>query len=129
GFPAMALDFQVIGLLGKTVEDVELVFREVSGRDSRDILSEQVNIKHNDNRSLKIAWFSQFDDDDSCDPEVADSLGFALDCLADEQHEIVNIKPPFSISELRGLWDILTSVGAARVAVEHDGWETKLTDL
>ena len=126
GFPPMALDFQAIGLIGRTVADIELMLSVVGGPDARDPASVNLPPLSAPDGRLRIGWFTEVEGE-GCDAEVLAAHETARRMLEEAGHTLVACPPPFSISDLRGLWGVLTAAGAARVARRLENWQQDLT--
>jgi aspartyl-tRNA(Asn)/glutamyl-tRNA(Gln) amidotransferase subunit A len=127
GFPPMALDFQAIGVITRTVRDLELVFRVLSGPDVRDPISLHVAPAHREAKPRRLGWFTAIGED-SASAEVVRAHAEALRQLEALGYAVEPCPPPFDIAELREIWDTLTTVGAARAAARCGGdWKTLAT--
>ena len=127
GFMPMALDFQAIGLIARTMADLDLLLGALSGPDPRDPTSVNAPPLAPTGRPLKIGWFTRIDAE-LVDAEVENAHELARAVLASLGHRLEECAPPFDIAELRGIWDTLTAVGAARAALSFADWRTELTD-
>lgn len=127
GFPPMALDFQAIGLIGRTMADLDLLLGALAGADPRDPTSMNLPALVAPDRPLRIGWFTRIGDEAS-DLEVEAAHAQARAALQALGHRVEECAPPFDIAELRAIWDTLTPVGAARAALPHAGWRTQATD-
>ena len=127
GFPAIALDFQAIGLLCRTMADLDLMLTVLSGPDYRDLTSINLPPLQSTVRPYRIGWFSRIGDEIP-DPAVEATHREAVQILASCGHEVVESDPPFDIMELRAIWDVLVATGAARVALKHESWEADVTE-
>jgi aspartyl-tRNA(Asn)/glutamyl-tRNA(Gln) amidotransferase subunit A len=127
GFPPMALDFQAIGLITRTVRDLELVFNVVSGPDARDPISLHVTPPRREAKPRRLGCFTRIGEE-SASAEIVASHAEALKQLETLGYIIKPCPPPFSIDEIRDIWDTLTAVGAARAAAIYgDKWKTQAT--
>lgn len=126
GFPPMALDFQVIGAMCRTMADLDLLLAALSGPDRRDPASLRLPPLDTPQGPLRIGWFTAIGDE-TVDDEVAHSHRRTREVLADLGHELVECEPPFDLAELRSLWSVLTPVGVASVASLRPGWESDAT--
>ena len=127
GFPPMAIDFQAIGLITRTVRDLELLFDAVAGPDVRDPISLVHAPPRRQQKPRRLGWFTSIGTE-SASMEVVSSHAEALRQLAQLGYVIEPCTPPFDIIEIREIWDTITSVGAARVAVRYsDSWGTLAT--
>jgi len=127
GFPPMAIDFQAIGLITRTVRDLELLFGSVAGPDVRDPISLAHAPPRRQQKPRRLGWFTSIGIE-SASIEVVSSHAEALRQLAHLGYVIEPCAPPFDIGEIREIWDTITSVGAARAAVRYgDSWRTLAT--
>jgi aspartyl-tRNA(Asn)/glutamyl-tRNA(Gln) amidotransferase subunit A len=127
GFPPMAIDFQAIGLTARTVGDLDLLFGALSGPDRRDPVSLTASSSGTLSRPLRIGWFDQLGDDVP-DDDVRSSHQQALTIFAALGHRVDACPPPFDIARLRQIWDTISSVGAARVALRYPDWQARVTE-
>lgn len=126
GFPPMALDFQAIGLAARTVADLDLLFGAVAGPDRRDPVSLSARSSGSPDRPLRIGWFDTLGGERP-DAAVRASLQSALRVLSGLGHAVEDVPPPFSIERLRAIWEVVSSVGAARVARRFPDWKAEVT--
>jgi aspartyl-tRNA(Asn)/glutamyl-tRNA(Gln) amidotransferase subunit A len=127
GFPPMAIDFQAIGLITRTVRDLELLFGAVAGPDVRDPVSLALASARRQQKPRRLGWFTSIGTE-SASMEVISSHAEALRQLAQLGYVIEPCAPPFNIVEIREIWDTLNSVGAARAAVRYgDSWSALAT--
>jgi aspartyl-tRNA(Asn)/glutamyl-tRNA(Gln) amidotransferase subunit A len=123
----MALDFQAVGVIGRTVRDLELLFGAVAGPDVRDPVSLHVTRRRREAKPRRLGWFASIGEE-AASTEVAASHAEALRHLEGLGCVIEPCFPPFDLADLRGIWDILTTVGAARAAARFgDTWRTLAT--
>ncbi len=127
GFPPMALDFQAIGLVGRTMGDLDLMLAIMGGADRRDPASINLPPLASSDRTLRIGWFTHIGSE-TIDAAVEDAHRQAREILAGLGHAVEECEPPFDIVELRTIWDALTPVGAARAAQPRARWQTDATD-
>jgi aspartyl-tRNA(Asn)/glutamyl-tRNA(Gln) amidotransferase subunit A len=126
GFPPMALDFQAIGLIARTMDDI-LMLSALSGADPRDPSSINLPAMAPLERTLRIGWFTNVGDE-TIDKEVEEAHRQAREVLTSLGHRLEECAPPYDVAELRNLWDTITAVGAARVALPFVRWKVDLTD-
>ena len=127
GFPPMALDFQAIGLVCRTMGDLDLMLGIMSGADRRDPASINLPPLASSDRPLRIGWFTHIGSE-TIDAAVEEAHRQAREILAGLGHTVEECEPPFDIVELRTIWDALTPVGAARAAQPRASWQTDATD-
>jgi aspartyl-tRNA(Asn)/glutamyl-tRNA(Gln) amidotransferase subunit A len=129
GFPPMALDFQAIGLLTRTMRDLDLLFGVTSGPDKRDPASLLTTSPRRQEKSRRrLGWFVAIGDL-RASSEVIASHAEALRRLEGLGYEIEPSPAPFDLDALREIWDTITAVAAARVAKRFgDTWRTRATE-
>ncbi|MFC7401004.1 amidase [Citricoccus sp. GCM10030269] len=132
GFPALASDFQVVGAVTRTVEDLELVFQHLAGPDRRDPVS--LFSPSQDARSVlgRGGWFTDLPGV-SLDPVIAERVEAAALALSDAGHPVDRIPPLFDRAVVERIWDVMRSIGvaeviAARRAADPDAAAAVLTD-
>jgi aspartyl-tRNA(Asn)/glutamyl-tRNA(Gln) amidotransferase subunit A len=126
GFPPMALDFQAVGVLARSLEDLELLYRSIAGSDPRDPASERVpSLPSPSGRKLRIGWFSSLQDE-LVDGEVAAAVEECAGLLERSHCEMVARKAPYDIALVRKVWGTMSAAGAARAAEMHpEQWRTE----
>jgi aspartyl-tRNA(Asn)/glutamyl-tRNA(Gln) amidotransferase subunit A len=128
GFPPMAVDFQAIGPITRTVRDLELLFSIVGGPDTRDPVSLQLTPPRRQALPRRLGWFTSVGDV-TASVDVITSHASALRLLEGLGYTVEKCAPPFDIAEIREIWDTLTCVGAARAARRLGAdWGTLATD-
>ena len=125
----MALDFQAIGILTRTVRDQRFIFDIISGPDTRDPLSLQYNLKRNVSKTtLNIGYFSSIGAEYVA-PSVEVVHQKTIDFLRTYGHRLEECNPPFDLAEIRSIWSVLTTVGATRAALKYgEDWEALATN-
>jgi len=114
GFPALAADFQVVGAVTRTLDDLELVHQHIAGPDSRDPLSQLVPKNVGRTATLRGGWFSNMPGV-SLDPVVAERVQVAALALGDTGHRMRRISPLFDRAVVERIWNVTRSIGAAEV--------------
>src|ERR1700726_4975854 len=78
GFPATAIDFQVIGPFARTMRDMRLLYNVLAGPDPRDPYSQRFPGAPDitPGRHVRIGWFTAIGDEGAT-PEVAASVADA----------------------------------------------------
>ena len=127
GFPPMALDFQAIGLVARTVRDLRLLYGAVAGPDARDPISLHSTPTRRQAAPRRLGWFTSIGHE-GASAEVVASHAEALERLKSLGYLVETCPPPFDLAEIREIWDTLTSVGAARAAARFgEKWKTVAT--
>ena len=111
GFPPLGFDFQTIGLLTRSMEDLELVYSAIFGADYRDPSSFLVPVD-SPKPALRIGWMTRVDDE-LVDAIVVDRVTEAARLLGDGGFAIAPISSPYDLQRVRAIWGILTTVGVA----------------
>ncbi|MDQ1543310.1 MAG: hypothetical protein QOK08_948 [Actinomycetota bacterium] len=126
GFDPLALDFQAIGLLTKTLADLRLVYSAVSGPDLRDPASLTVPSPGAPS-PIRVGWFSRVGEE-LVDDVVVERVQRAARWLAGSGCIVEEMEAPYDVRGVRAIWGTLTTVGVA-LAVDGapDAAET-LTD-
>jgi aspartyl-tRNA(Asn)/glutamyl-tRNA(Gln) amidotransferase subunit A len=128
GFPATAHDFQAVGLMARTPQDVKMVFSCVAGPDTRDTLS--LRYPHARNAlfadQVRIRLCTRIGDE-PVDPQVRAATRQAADQFAALGCRVEEGAAPFDLEVLRELWGIISSVGAARIVARHKDWESRVS--
>jgi aspartyl-tRNA(Asn)/glutamyl-tRNA(Gln) amidotransferase subunit A len=130
GFPATAIDFQVIGPFARTVRDMRLLYNVLAGPDPRDPYSERFPPAPDvsPNRRFRIGWFTSIGDEGAV-PEVAASVAAAVAGLAGANCQLAEVSAPFDLGALRAFHAVLTAAAAARVVIRFpDRWRTETCD-
>jgi len=100
GLLAMASSFDCPGPLGKTVEDCEIVFEIIKGKDENDATSVVYPKSWKKKQNLKIGLPREFFDD-GVDSEVKNLVMQAAGTLEKEGHQLFNVSlpnTPFAVS-------------------------------
>jgi aspartyl-tRNA(Asn)/glutamyl-tRNA(Gln) amidotransferase subunit A len=125
GFPPMALDFQAVGVMARTLADLEMLYRCVTGPDERDPLSLRLpppERRARDGGRLRIGWFSMIQDE-LVDPEVSAAVEECAGLLEQANCELVRRQAPYETAMVRTVWSTISAAGAARAACMHpDRW-------
>ena len=127
GFPATAIDFQVIGPFARTMRDMRLLYGALAGPDPRDPYSLRFPPAPDvtPDRRLRIGWFTTIGDEGAT-PEVAASVATAVGGLAGANCQVTPVSAPFNLGALRAFHAVLTSAAEARVMVRFpDRWRAE----
>ena len=111
GFPALALDFQVIGLMARTLDDLIAYFEVLAGPDARDPASLLVPAA----RSVdvpRVGWFGSVDGE-PVDSEATEILGAAVQSLQSGGLPVSAVAAPYSLAPVRKVWGVLVAAGVA----------------
>ncbi len=128
GFPALVHDLQVVGLVARSVADLQSVFDAVACPDERDV-SSLVFDQHP--RSAVSARprvrLVMTAGNEPVDPQVRTASLKAAAVLAAAGCTIEEGSAPFDNAEIRAIWTVLAGSGIARVVTKHADWEAQVT--
>jgi amidase len=126
--------FQILGAIGpmaRTIADVALIFRMLSGHDPADPASAPVELRElslDELRSNKIGCF----EDDELVPVTAETRAAVQAAAAALREAGFNVEPfrPSTLEALRQLWwKFFVQCGAMFYAPEIRGWEQELSPI
>lgn len=128
GFPPMAIDFQAIGPIARSVADIEALYATLAGPDGRDPASTRLPpCPPVNGRPLRVGLFTSVNGE-MADDAVVQAVEHAAGQLTALGVIVEPCSPPFDLDLLRGIWSTLTAAGAARVAARFpDRWPTEVT--
>lgn len=131
GFPPIALDFQAIGLIARTLPDLEMLYKAVSGPDPRDRSSlsrDLETLPRTRGEPITIGWFNEHGAE-AVDPEVAAAVRECAELLSGAGCKVVQCEPPYDVAAIREIWTVIGSAGVARAAEIHGNrWADEATD-
>lgn len=124
GLIAYGSSFDQIGILSNSVEDVALLLEVVSGKDAFDstALSSEPSFSElaSGNRKYRIAWFPDWVDHRSIDPEISAQIKSYLQNLASQGHEVKSVEFPLT-EYIVPTYYILTTAEASSNLSRYDG--------
>jgi aspartyl-tRNA(Asn)/glutamyl-tRNA(Gln) amidotransferase subunit A len=125
--PNMLLDFEVIGPISRTVDDVRLLLSVMSGADRRDRSSLAVEAARRSDASspLRVLYVERFGEA-PLDPEVAASVGEAVRGFEALGYRVERGVLPLDLAPINGFWTSFGAVGVAHVMQQHAGREALL---
>ena len=127
GFPALVLDFQVIGLMSRSVRDIAACLLVMAGPDPRDRASLGFRgLGEEAAGPLRIAYVSQVAGQ-PVEPEIASQVAQAASVMRSLGHAVVPSEAIYDLEVLKDLWGVLSAAGVARVLRRHPGWEDEVT--
>ena len=119
GFPPLAQDLQVIGLITRSIADLKLAFSAVATARHDDGVKAQ--------RTLRIGAFGTVAGA-PVDPQVTAAFVAACDALRELGHTIETIPAPWDREEVDALFGALTGPGVARAITGFPDWKDKATE-
>jgi aspartyl-tRNA(Asn)/glutamyl-tRNA(Gln) amidotransferase subunit A len=124
GLIAYGSSFDQIGVLSNNVDDAAKILEVISGPDSFDSTAlqmdfEQIDSNHTD-KKYRIAYFPEWVEHPSIDPEISSQIKSTLKRLADEGHHVEPVN--FSMTEfIVPTYYILTTAEASSNLARYDG--------
>lgn len=116
GFPAILHDFEVVGPIARTVEDVDLAMSVLAGPDPRDCASlgwpSWRGSKGDGGRALRVLFVPQFEDA-PVDPEIAASVAEAVAAIGSLGHRVTHGDVPFPPARLAQVFATVSQAGVA----------------
>ncbi len=122
--PSLLLDFEVIGPLARTVDDARLLFRVLRGPadvDRASLAAEQARRQAPAARSLRILYVERFGSA-PLDPQVAGSVGEAVQRLAGLGHHVEHGPLPLDLDFYGEAWPQIGQAGLAQLFERHPEW-------
>jgi aspartyl-tRNA(Asn)/glutamyl-tRNA(Gln) amidotransferase subunit A len=119
GFPALALDFQVVGLMAAYLDDLVELFNVTSGPHPDDPLSAFVPYHAAIKGPLRIGWFGEVDDV-GADKATFSAVEKTVELLKGKGHAIAEIDAPYNLRKIRHIWRTLSSYGSALAVAQRN---------
>ena len=126
GFLPLALDFQVVAPMARTLKDIEAATRIMAGASALDRASQYVFDKPDGKKAKRIATFSTIGSN-PVDAACKEAVKAACIALESEGHRVEEVPCPFDLEVLRHFWGVLSASGVARVVEGFDGWREAVT--
>jgi aspartyl-tRNA(Asn)/glutamyl-tRNA(Gln) amidotransferase subunit A len=127
GFPALVLDFQVIGLMSRSVRDIEVGLRVMAGPDPRDRASLGFGTPTDGKtRPLRVAYVSEIAGH-PVEPEIAGAVARAAVVMESLGHAVLPLAKLYDPDMLRSFWSTLSAAGVARALRGHPRWQDQVT--
>jgi aspartyl-tRNA(Asn)/glutamyl-tRNA(Gln) amidotransferase subunit A len=129
GFPNILLDFESVGPIARTVEDIILVMRALSGYDPRDPLSlafKDAPFAVSPAAQCRIRFVRKFAGS-PVDPEIAKSVEAAAALLAQHGHIVEEGEAPFELEPLNEAWAVISQTGLAWLLRSFPKWHGNIT--
>ena len=111
GFPPLALDFQVVGLMARTLADLAAYFGVLAGADPRDPAS-LLAPAYPPVPAPRVGWFSSVDGA-AAEPETTEHLDAAAGALAASGLAVARVRAPYTLAPVSEIWGVLVSAGVA----------------
>lgn len=121
GFPGLLLDFEVVGPVGRSVADVQLMFSLLSGADTRDRRS---LARAQARRQLQRVLYVQSLDGAQVDPQVRCATAEAAGLLEQLGCTVVTAELPIDLSALNRGWPEIGQIGLAHLFASYPQWRT-----
>jgi aspartyl-tRNA(Asn)/glutamyl-tRNA(Gln) amidotransferase subunit A len=129
GFPAILLDFESVGPIARTVEDIVLVMHAIGGYDLRDPLA--LAFKDTPFAASSVAqsriWFVRKFAGSPVDPEIAKNVEAGAAAFAELGHIVEEGDAPFDLEPLNEAWAVIGQTGLAWLLQSFPKWHGKIT--
>jgi aspartyl-tRNA(Asn)/glutamyl-tRNA(Gln) amidotransferase subunit A len=128
GFPAILLDFESVGPIARTVEDIIVVMHAISGYDSRDPLALAFKDRPFATGSIpqtRIRFVPRFARS-PVDPEIAKNVEAAAAVFAELGHTVEEGDAPFDLEPLNEAWAVISQTGLAWLLQSFPKWHGKI---
>lgn len=122
--PSLLLDFEVIGPLARTVADARLLFEVMRGPaavDRSSLAAEQARAMQRRAAPLRILYVERYGSA-PLDPQVAASVGQAVQRLAALGHEVRQGPLPLDLDFYAEAWPQIGQAGLAQMFERHPDW-------
>ncbi len=124
GLIAYASSFDVIGILANNISDVSIILEVISGPDDFDstALAESISPSEDTekNKKYKIAYFPEWLNHPSIDPEISMAISEKIDSLKEDGHIVEPVQ--FNLTEfIVPTYYILTTAEASSNLSRYDG--------
>lgn len=125
--PSLLLDFEVIGPLARTVADARLLFDAVRGPalvDRSSLAAAQAATQARRAGPLRVLYVERMGTA-PLDPQIAQSVGAAVQKLADLGHHIDARALPLDLDFFVEAWPQIGQIGLASMFDQHPQWEAQ----
>jgi aspartyl-tRNA(Asn)/glutamyl-tRNA(Gln) amidotransferase subunit A len=122
--PSLLLDFEVIGPLARTVSDARMLFDVMRGPamvDRSSLAAAQAASANRTPASLRILYVERFGSA-PLDPQIADSVGDAVQRLAALGHSVRTGPLPLDLEFYAEAWPQIGQIGLAQLFDRQPGW-------
>lgn len=123
GLIAYASSFDQIGPLSNNVEDADLVYQAIAGKDERDSTTSDLSVEGLSGKTpekLKIAFYKTCFDRPGLDPEIKEKLTKVIEQLKADGHEVEGIELPM-LEQMISCYYVLTTAEASSNLARFDG--------
>lgn len=128
--PSLLLDFEIIGPIARTVADARLLFDTLRGPDAVDRSSlaaaqaASLSAASPRRAPLRVLYVERFGDA-PLDPQIAASVGRAVQRLAALGHRVERGELPLDLGFFAEAWPQIGQIGLAAMFDQHPGWEAE----
>lgn len=125
--PSLLLDFEVIGPLARTVADTRLLFDAVRGPapvDRSSLAAAQAATQARRAGPLRVLYVERMGAA-PLDPQIAESVGRAVQKLADLGHHVDARGLPLDLDFFAEAWPQIGQIGLASLFGQHPQWEAQ----
>ena len=125
-FPPILLDFEVVGLMARTVADIESVLDVLGAADACDPASAvHPPYRQMSPRPCRILYAPRFGDA-PVDPEIAASVAAAARAMESLGHRVEEIATLDIAQEANEAWPTISQAGLAWLLAQHGDWKGRV---
>lgn len=129
GLPQVLYDCEIVGPIGRTVDDVRLMMSAIAKPDRRDQRSrgfDAIPLEGSKPPSLRILFVERFGDS-PVDPEIAASCREAAEVLRSLGHSVTTGPMPFNVDPINQNWAKVGNVGLSMLAQQQPRFDELAT--
>jgi aspartyl-tRNA(Asn)/glutamyl-tRNA(Gln) amidotransferase subunit A len=129
GFPAILLDFEVVGPIARTVGDVLLAMQTICAYDTRDPAALAFSMRPFSVEAVersRIRLAPRFANS-PVDNEVGESVAQAADNLRNLGHAVEEGEVPFDVGVLDRIWPVISQTGLAWLLQSKPDWRDRVS--
>ena len=128
GFPQLMSDFEVIGPVARSAEDLAAVYDVLAGYDPADPRSLMAEASLPPwPRAPRLAFLPHIGNS-PVDPHIAAAVERIVDELRQAGASVETIEAPFDASAVATAWSTIAAAGLAWHLAQHSGWQDRVTD-
>jgi aspartyl-tRNA(Asn)/glutamyl-tRNA(Gln) amidotransferase subunit A len=124
GLPALLLDFEVVGLMSRSVADIKAMFTAAGGAhqaDTSSLAAQAARSRPTACHPLRVLYVASLDNS-PVDPEIASQCEHAVQQLVILGHEVQVGDLPLDLAPVNADWPMVSQIGLDLMFAEHPEW-------
>jgi len=124
GLPALLLDFEVVGLMSRSVADIKAMFTTAGGAhqaDTSSLAAQAARSRPTACHPLRVLYVASLDNS-PVDPEIASQCEHAVQQLVILGHEVQVGDLPLDLAPVNADWPMVSQIGLDLMFAEHPEW-------